>query len=111
MQRNRPIHTNQEFYERYKQGGVKIQLMLQLNSMGPPPKRDLLKPGFYKMKLGGLQPTPSVQQFQRYGKYISSGTKIKSGELGNLAFCQQYQPMAARWFIAWPLTFPGGARI
>ena len=91
------IHTNQEFYERYK----RVVSRNMLRSIPLPPPEEVAQ----KVLQDETRRTAthaSIQEFQRT-KYISSGTKIKSGSLATGAVT------GGGWFVAWPLTFPGGA--
>ena len=90
------IHTNQEFYERYKR--VLSRNML-LSPPSPPPE-EIAQKALKEETLRTFAHT-SVQQFKRT-KYISASAKIQSGSLTTGVV------IGVGWFVGWSLIFPQG---
>ena len=90
------IHTNQEFYERYK----RVLSRNMLLSPPSPPSEEIAQKALKEETLR-TSVHNSVQQFKKT-KYISASTKIQSGSLtaGGVT--------GIGWFVGWPLVFPHG---
>ena len=90
------IHTNQEFYERYK----RVVSGNLLHFPPAPPPQEITQKAL-REETQRTSTHASVQQFKRT-KYISASTKIKSGSLTTGAVT------GGGWFLGWPLVFPHG---
>ena len=90
------IHTNQEFYERYK----RVVSRNMLHSAPSPPPEEITQKALREETLRTSTHT-SVKQFKGT-KFISASAKIKSGSLTTGAVT------GGGWFFGWPLIFPHG---